>query len=394
MKIKVRFNRTNINKDVMANEALFFTDEIDRDIVDKIVDYLRPFDNIYDLEKYFNTEVCSNCIIITTTLGLYFLHQILDNIERITNYEPVKLIYAPNKEDKTPWIILHEGEKPIKIKITYFECDNTDGKFQKILFCNDEIPRLNWHKIVNYIYAENDVAIIHYTDKYVHMHTGGHIVTITTTYDRTYVQYLMENIERIANGLEPIGSSAYSNTKSEEKSTMEKNSPFIPRVKFISESKGITVSFGRGEDASYLVFREVVRYGWIKRPGLRNKKKSINTTKNHNITAVTIFVQGYGKIEYYDMVRDAFEEMANMADLDFEFRFSDNINANSGAIVHDLAEAVHDQIEKVDCLCFSLEWKIDDLLVDGHDKDEIAEAAADLHFEVAALQEMYDHVKD
>jgi len=28
------------------------------------------------------------------------------------------------------------------------------------------------------------------------------------------------------------------------------------------------------------------------------------------------------------------------------------------------------------------------------DKDEVAEAAADLHFEVAALQEMYDHVKD
>lgn len=295
MKIKARFNRTYINKDVMANEALFFTDEIDREIVDKIVDYLRPFDNVHNLEKYFNTEVYSNCIIITTTRGVHYLRQILDNIERITNNEPVRPIYVLYPDIKCP----------------KFTSDTVNFKEKK-----------------------------------------------------------------------------------EEKSTMEKNNPFIPRVKFISESKSITVSFGRGEDASYLVFREVIRYGWVGRPGLRNKKKSINTAKNHNITAVTIFVQGYDKIEYYDMVRDAFDEMAKMADLDFEFRFSDNINANSGAIVHDLAEAVHDQIEKVDCLCFSLEWKIDDLLVDGHDKDEIAEAAADLHFEVAALQEMYDHVKD
>lgn len=394
MKLKYCIKPTYINKNTTAHEALFFTDEIDRDIVGKIVDYLRPFDNIYDLEKYFNTEVFSNCIIITTTLGLYFLHQILDNIERITNYEPIKLIYAPNKEDKTPWIILHKEEKLTKIKITYFKRDNKDDKVQKILFCNDEIPRLNWDKIMGYIYAENDYAITHDTNNYVHMHTDGHIVTITTTYNLAYLQYIMENIERIANGLEPIGSSTYSNTKSEEKSTMEKNSPFIPRVKFIPESKSITVSFGRGEDASYLVFREVVRYGWVGRPGLRNKKKSINTAKNHNITAVTIFVQGYGKIEYYDMVRDAFDKMAKMADLDFEFRFSDSINANSGAIVHDLAEAVRDQIEKVDCLCFALEGKIEELLVNGHDKDEVVDAAANLHFEVAALQEMYDHVKD
>lgn len=295
MKIKACIHPTYINKNTTAHEAMFFTDEIDRGIVYEIVDYLMPFDNAYDLEKYFNTEVFSNCIIITTTLGSYFLRQILDNIERITNNEPVRPIYVLYPDIKCP----------------KFTSDTVNFKEKK-----------------------------------------------------------------------------------EEKSTMEKNNPFIPRVKFISESKSITVSFGRGEDASYLVFREVIRYGWVGRPGLRNKKKSINTAKNHNITAVTIFVQGYDKIEYYDMVRDAFDEMAKMADLDFEFRFSDNINANSGAIVHDLAEAVHDQIEKVDCLCFSLEWKIDDLLVDGHDKDEIAEAAADLHFEVAALQEMYDHVKD
>lgn len=294
MKLKYCIHPTYISKNTTAHEALFFTDEIDREIIYEIVDYLMPFDNTYDLEKYFNTEVFSNCIIITTTRGLNYLRQILNSIERITNHEPVIPVYVPYPDIKCP----------------KFTSDTVNFKEKK-----------------------------------------------------------------------------------EEKSTMEKNSPFIPRVKFISESKSITVSFGRGEDASYLVFREVVRYGWVGRPGLRNKKKSINTAKNHNITAVTIFVQGYGKIDYYGMVRDAFDKMAKMADLDFEFRFSDSINANSGAIVHDLAEAVRDQIEKVDCLCFALEDKIEDLL-DGHDKDVVIDAAAELHFEVAALQEMYDHVKD
>lgn len=160
MKIKSTIIFTYINGNTPAHGLLFFTDEIDRDIVDKIVDYLKPFDNNYDLEKYFNTEVFSNCIIITTTRGIYYLRQIRDNIERIANYEAVIPIYIRYPKITSEKDVLKVNEKKEKnmdnrfnLSRTQFDCGtNKINNFQiDVYFGSSKEEEINRIIFVEYV---------------------------------------------------------------------------------------------------------------------------------------------------------------------------------------------------------------------------------------------------
>ncbi len=156
MKINSKATYIQLEDGSWANQLMFFTNNIEREVQDEIIVYLNSFFSTRPhTYGFFDTEILPNLIIITTNRGSIYLSQIFRNIERIANHEktiPLTTVYLREKDT------LKEYERNVKsmdnrFSRTQFDCGaNKINNFQiDVYFGSSKEEEINRIIFVEYV---------------------------------------------------------------------------------------------------------------------------------------------------------------------------------------------------------------------------------------------------